>query len=244
MSMLLATRRAATPTPRSHPLAIEAAGLQLDGRRGRVYGPIDLAIEPGTITLVTGRAGTGRTALLLTLVGRLRPNRSSRLSVLGRRLPGRTIGVQHRTAAVGFAGLDDLDEEVTVAATVRERQAWLARWYRIVREPDDACVREACERVFGDSRPPRAKERIHELDEAANLQLRLALAMLSRPELIVVDDIDSLHDTDGRRRVWESLRELSADGVTIVVSATSAGELARLGWDTLPTHLCLPTTSN
>ena len=219
---------------------VRATALQLDGRRGRVFGPVDLELAPGTLTLVTGRAGSGKTSLLLTLVGRLRPNRGSDLVVLGRPLPARAAGVQRRSAAVGVHGLDDLDEEVTVAATIREREAWLAPWYRIVRPPDDERVAQVCAEVFGRNPVPRGRQLIHELDEAANLQLRLALALLSDPQLVVVDDIDALHDTGSRRLVWESLRALTRRGVTVVTAAAAAGELTRPGWDTLPNHVALP----
>lgn len=220
---------------------VRARRLQLDGRRGRIYGPVDLAIAAGSLNLVTGPAGSGKTSLLLTLVGRMRPDRGSDLEVLGRRLPVHAQAVQRRSSAVGVHGLDDLDEEVTVGAAVRERQAWLARWYQVVRTPDDARVAAVCEPVFGDNPAPRAKQLVHELDEADNLMLRIALAMLSRPQLLVVDDIDSLHDTDGRRRVWEALHGLADAGTTIVVSATGAGELSRLGWAVLPNHFPLST---
>ncbi len=220
---------------------IRASALQLDGRRGRIFGPVDLDIAPGSLTLVTGPSGSGKTSLLLTLVGRLRPNRGSELTVLGRRLPARAVGVQRRSAAVGVHGLDDLDEEVSVAATIREREAWLAPWHRIVRTPDEARVTEVCAEVFGRNPVPGGRQLVHELDEAANLQLRLALALLSDPQLVVVDDIDALHDTECRRLVWESLRTLTRRGVTVVTSATTAGELSRLGWDTLPNHIPLPS---
>ncbi len=220
--------------------AVRASGLQLDGKRGRIYGPVDLQLESGTLNLVTGAAGSGKTSLLLTLVGRMRPNRGSELVVLGRRLPARAAGVQRRSAAVGIHGLDDLDEEVTVAAAVREREAWLARWYRLVRTPDDDRIAAVCADVFGRNDVPRAKQLIHQLDEASNLQLRLALAMLSDPQLVVVDDIDALHDTESRRLVWESLRSLTESGVTVIASASTDRELSRLGWDTLPTHIALP----
>jgi ABC-type multidrug transport system ATPase subunit len=222
-------------------LAVRAHQLQLDGRRGRVFGPVDLAIPSGSLTLVTGRSGVGKTSLLLTIVGRLKPNRGSDLDVLGRRLPVHARGVQHRSGAVGIHGLDDLDEEVTVGATVREREAWLAPWYRVVRHPDDATVAKICAPVFGDSPPPKSRQLVHELDEADNLLLRIALALMSSPQLLVVDDIDALHDTDGRRRVWEALNGLTDLGVTVVVSAASAGELSRLGWARLPQHIALAT---
>jgi len=222
-------------------LAVAATSLQLDGNRGRIFGPVDLAIEPGSLNLITGAAGAGKTSLLLTLVGRMRPNRGSDLTVLGRPLPRRAPSVQRRSAAVGVHGLDDLDENVTVAATVREREAWLARWYRIVRTPDDAHVADICASVFGHSPAPRAKQLIHELDEVENLRLRLALAMLSTPELVVVDDVDALHDLDSRRRLWESLRVLTERGVTVIAAASTSGDLARLGWADLPNHIALPS---
>ena len=233
----------APPAPAVDTTAVRASGLQLDGTRGRIYGPVDLDIAPATLNLVTGPSGSGKTSLLLTLVGRMRPNRGSDLVVLGRQLPARATGVQRRSAAVGVHGLDDLDEEVTVAAAVREREAWLARWYRIVRTPDDGRVAEVCSQVFGRNDLPRARQLIHQLDETSNLQLRLALAMLSDPELVVVDDIDALHDTDSRRLVWESLRTLTEHGVTVIASASTDRELSRLGWDTLPTHLALPAVA-
>lgn len=221
--------------------AVQAHALQLDGKRGRIFGPVDLELAPGSITLVTGRAGSGKTSLLLTLVARMKPNRGSDLTVLGRKLPAGRRSVQLRSAAVGVHGLDDLDEEVTVGATLREREAWLAPWYRLVRTPDDARVAEVCAPVFGDLPAPTAKTLIHQLHEADNLLFRLTLAMLSKPELIVVDDIDSLHDTDGRRRVWECLHGIADTGVTVVVAAAAAGELSRLGWAVLPQHVALPT---
>lgn len=227
--------------PKIEGLAIEARGLQLDGKRGRVYGPLDLSIAPGTVTLLTGRGGTGKTSLLLTLAGRLTPNPGGDVTVLGHRLPREARAVQQRSAATGFAGLDDLDEEVTVGATIREREAWLAPWFTMVRTPTDERVAEICSDVFGDAEVPLARQLVHELDEAANLQLRIALALLSNPALVVVDDIDQLHDTAGRAQVWQSLRHLGERGITVVAAASSSTELDRLDWGTLPGHVALST---
>ena len=55
----------APPTP-----AVAARGLALHGPRGRVYGPVDLDVAPGTLVVLQGAQGSGRTSLLLTLPGR------------------------------------------------------------------------------------------------------------------------------------------------------------------------------
>lgn len=221
-------------------LAVRARRLSLHAGRGHIYGPVDLTIPAHSLTLVTGTAGSGRTSLLLTIAGRMKPDRTGELVVLGHRLPAEARAVQLRSAAVGIHGLDDLDEEVTVAATVRERLAWVSPWYRRVRTPDDARIAELCRPVFGDREVPAGRTLVHDLHETDNLLLRLALAMLGAPDLIVLDDVDSLHDTEGRRQVWEALHGLTDAGVTVVVSATSPGELSRLGWAVLPQHVALP----
>ena len=223
--------------PRS---AVFARNLHLDGPRGRVYGPIDLDVPAGTVTVVTGRAGSGRTALLLTLTGRLKPSPDSELVVLGHELPREARDLQLRSSAIGIHGLDDLDEEVSVGASVRERLAWLAPWYKIIHRATDETVREVCAPVFGDLPIPTKHTVVHELDELSNLLLRVSLAMLSDPEIIVLDEVDQLHDPVLRDLAWERLEVLAEQGVTVIASASSTQELERPQWRTEPQHLALP----
>ena len=42
-------------------VAVVARNLHLTGKRGPVYGPIDLTVRTGELLLVTGPAGSGRT---------------------------------------------------------------------------------------------------------------------------------------------------------------------------------------
>lgn len=220
-------------------LAVRARDLRLDGKRGRIYGPLDLDLEAGSLTVLTGRAGTGKTSLLLSVTGRMNPS-AGELTVLGYELPRQARSIQHRTSAMGIAGLDDLDEEVSVGACVRERQAWLAKPWKIVRSPDDESVARVCAPAFGDLPVPRAGEIVHELPEASNLLLRIALAMLSKPQLIVVDEIDQLHDLGERDLIWHRLEAIAASGLTVVTAASGAAELDRVRWTRPPLHVALP----
>ena len=53
------------------------------GPSGPVYGPIDLDVDAGGVTVLVGPSGVGRIALLMTLAGRMRPESGS-LTVFGR----------------------------------------------------------------------------------------------------------------------------------------------------------------
>ncbi len=52
--------------------ALVARGIRMSGPWGPVYGPIDLDVDAGGVTVLVCPAGTGRTALLMTLAGRMR----------------------------------------------------------------------------------------------------------------------------------------------------------------------------
>ncbi|MBU4214247.1 MAG: AAA family ATPase [Actinobacteria bacterium] len=229
--------RAAVETT-SHP-AVRAQNLSLHTRRGVVYGPVDLTIEPGTLTVVQAPQGGGRSSLLLTLAGRMRPDSSSRLTVLGERLPAGTRRVQRRSAIAGFAGIDQLDDSVTVADAVRERLTWMSPWYRRVPRPDQATVDALIAPVFGPRPHPRAATVIWDLDEVDSMLLRIALAFASRPELLVVDDIDQVHDDQRRQTLWSCLEALAATGTTVVASIASLDEVSRMSWQTPPAQVSL-----
>ncbi len=216
------------------PPAVTARALQLHADRGPVYGPLDLDISAGTLTLVQGAQGAGRTSLLLTLAGRMVPDAPSDLVVLGHRLPGRRALVQREVALAGFAGVDDLDDSVTVGSHVRERLAWLSPWYRRSTRADQATVDALLSPVFGDLPVPDVQTVCWHLDEVEALLLRIALAMAQRPGLLVVDDVDQVHDPARRRIVWRRLEALAATGVTVVATCADPDEATGTAWTVLP----------
>ena len=214
--------------------AVTALALQLHGDRGPVFGPVDLEVAAGTLTLVQGPQGAGRTSLLLALAGRMVPDPSSELVVLGRRLPAQRTLTQREVALAGFTGIDELDDSVTVGAHVRERLAWLAPWYRRAPRAGQAIVDGVLLPIFGDLPVPGAGTVVWHLDEVDALLLRIALATAQRPRLLVVDDVDQVHDRARRRIVWDRLAALAATGVTVVASCADPDEAVGTRWTVLP----------
>lgn len=238
----------ASPTPAADaptslaaaPPVVRARGLALHGPRGRVYGPVDLDVSPGTLVVVQGAQGSGRTSLLLTLAGRMVPDADADLRVLGHHLPRERRAVQRLAAVAGFGGIDDLDQSVTVGALVRERLAWLGPWYRRQPRPTQRTLDAVLAPAFGDRPVPAPGTVAWDLDEVDAMLLRIGLALLQRPRLLVVDDVDQVLDDARRQVVWTRLEQLAAGGVTVVAACASADEVTRTRWSAPPAVVVLP----
>lgn len=220
-------------------VAVQARGLQLHGSRGAVYGPLDLDLPTGGLVVLQGPQGGGRSSLLLTLAGRMVPDGGSQLTVLGESLPRHRRAVQRRAALAGFAGIDDLDGSVTVDATVRERLAWLSPWYARAPRVDQRTFRRLAAPVFGPRPLPQVETMVWDLDEVDAMLLRVTLAMAQQPDLLLVDDVDQVHDSTRRQTVWSCLEALTTSGTTVVAAVASLDELARMRWAAPPTQITL-----
>ena len=223
------------------PSAVVATGLTLHGPRGLVYGPVDLALPVGKMLIVQGPQGAGRSCLLLTLAGRMVPDRGSELTVLGYHLPKARTQVQRRAGVAGFAGIDDLDEAVRVADIVRERLAWLPGWSRRVPKVTQRTFAALAEPIWGERPIPRIAAMIWDLDEVDVMLLRITLAMAQHPDLLLVDDVDQVHDSVRRQVVWSRLEALAALGTTVIASVSSLGEAAAMSWTSSPHQFHLST---
>lgn len=229
----------AAPTPPAP--AVRARGLVLTGTRGPVYGPVDLDLPTGVLTVVQGPQGAGRSSLLLTLAGRMVPDRGSELTVLGEDLPRRRAVVQRRAAVAGFAGVDELDDSVTVGDVTRERLAWLSPWFRWTGRVSQERFAALAAPVFGERPLPRVQTVIWDLDEVDAMLLRVTLALAQQPDLLVVDDVDQVHDSGRRQTVWTRLEALAAAGTTVIASVASLDEVARMRWWAAPEVVNLAT---
>ncbi|PWC05670.1 hypothetical protein DCE94_05285 [Agromyces badenianii] len=200
-------------------IIVRAHDLALHSKRGAVYGPVNVVADDG-LTVLHGPAGSGRTSLLLTLAGRMKPT-SGVAEVLGHELPRRARPVQRATAIAGFQGIDTLEESVTVGAAIRERAAWLAPWWAIVRRTDDAELRRVLAPVFGHVPLPTADTLIWDLDEVQTVLLRIALAMMSEPKLLFFDQIEQLQAPAARLVLWQRLDAITRAGTAVVASAAA-----------------------
>ncbi|WP_432506369.1 ATP-binding cassette domain-containing protein [Kineococcus arenarius] len=228
-------------TGRHVELAVRARDLTLRSGGRDVLTGVDVDVPVGSMLVVRGRAGSGKTSLLLTLAGRMRPT-SGTLRVLGHDLPAQARAVRRRAALAEVRGVNDLDDALTVEQHVAERlvlhQPWWRPWTGRGRVDE---LLDRVERTFDVPAAPGAvpgaaapglhrREFVSDVDPLERMALGVVLALVGRPDVLVVDDVDSLRRVEDRRRAWAALtalRRTSAAPLTVVASCTDDPDLPR-----------------
>jgi ABC-type dipeptide/oligopeptide/nickel transport system ATPase subunit len=203
-------------TDEEHQLpAITARAITMRGPWGPVYGPLDLEVQQGGVTALIGPAGPGRTAVLMTLAGRMKPVAGS-LEVLGRT---RATAIFEHSALAGIEELDAVNESVMVRDIVTEQLRWNAPWYRLIRRADGADLARVCAPVFGPLAPPDLDAYVDQLTELDALLLRIALVNTDTPPLLVVGSLDQVDEDGARAELVRRLVELGERQTVVTASA-------------------------
>lgn len=203
---------------------LEILGATVRGARGAVFGPLD-ATSFAPITVVLGNRGSGRTSLLLSAAGRMRINHGT-VKVCG--IDARTHAAQVRrlTGIAGFDAIDLLESGATVAESIRERLTWISPWYRRVPRLAQEDVTRTLRPVFGHLPQPGANTLIRDITEAQELLVRISLALLEGPRVIVVDDLDDVKDPSERAAVADRITALTGEGIVFILGSADERDLA------------------
>jgi ABC-type multidrug transport system ATPase subunit len=184
--------------------ALSAHKLALSSRRQRVFSAVSFEAERGSLVAILGPAGSGRTALLLTLSGRMR-GWTGRALVRGIDAAHHPSRVRREVGLGLIAGINDLAQALTPAQHVAEQHAFISRRER---SAGDVLARTALDSV--------ADVQVKYLDAEQRIRLGIALALVRDVSVLVVDDLDATLDAEERARVLQLLRALSTDGLTVV----------------------------
>lgn len=212
---------------------VSAEALGLKGPRGWAFRGVTLDAAPGSLIAVEGPSGSGRTCLLLALTGRMKPTEGV-ATVAGFKLPRQMAGLRRVSAVANVTGVTDLEPALTVGEHLRERALLQSRFgdsLRQVLRPRAQRAYEARLRVDAalaaagldlETLPKGSRTAVRDLERPQELRLSLALALLGRPRLLGVDDVDMKLSDAERTEIWALLRSLTRAGTTVVAVCRTA----------------------
>jgi ABC-type multidrug transport system ATPase subunit len=202
------TAPAAMRLPRTD--ATRAAAIELRdlnrqfGGRPALRG-VSLHVEEGTVHALLGPNGAGKTTLLRILTGLVTPS-SGDVSILG--LPLGSRGLQSR---IGFIPSGDRTFYLRISG--RENLVFFARLHGFRRREAGDRADAALESV---GLTEAARLRVNAYSHGMQKRLSIARALLTEPEVLLVDEATHDLDPHGAVRVRELVAALAARNTTVL----------------------------
>ncbi|NUR47292.1 MAG: ATP-binding cassette domain-containing protein [Hamadaea sp.] len=198
--------------------AVHAEGLVKAFGDFRAVAGVDLRIEQGEIYGVLGPNGAGKTTML-KMLATLLPIDGGRAEIFGvdvRREPHRTrqlLGVTGQYASV--------DENLTA-----NENLWLfGRLQGVSSRTARATASQLLEQ-FG--LQEAANKPISQFSGGMRRRLDLAASLITRPPLIFLDEPTTGLDPRTRGQMWDTIRQLVADGCTVLLTTQYLDEADQL----------------
>lgn len=160
---------------------------------------IDVEISAGETVALLGPNGAGKSTTIDMMLGLLAPDDGT-VSVFG--------GSPSEAVARGAVGAMLQTGALIRDLSVRELIAMIASLYPVPLDVDEVLELTGVSEIAG--------QRTQKLSGGQTQRVRFAVALVSNPELLVLDEPTVAMDVEGRRDFWATMRAFAARGKTIV----------------------------
>jgi lipooligosaccharide transport system ATP-binding protein len=187
------------------------------GSREVVCG-IDLELRAGECFGLLGPNGAGKTTTLRLALGLSEPDSGS-ISLLDHPIPQNAREARLRVGVL--PQMDNLDPDFTVF----ENLLVYGRYFGL---PDAQISSRIPQLLQFAGLEGRADSRIQALSGGMKRRLSLARSLINDPDLLVLDEPTTGLDPQARHLIWERLKQLAAQGKTILLTTHFMDEAERL----------------
>ena len=199
--------------------AIEAAGLvKRFGKKTLAVDGVDLAVRPGTVLGLLGPNGAGKTTVVRMLATLLAPD-AGHASVCGADIVRQADRVRELIGLTGqYAAVDE-------DLTGFENLLLIGRLLEVPRAEAKRRSDELLERFdLADA----AGRSVKTYSGGMRRRLDLAASLVQRPQVLFLDEPTTGLDPRSRSEVWAMIRELVAEGTTVLLTTQYLDEADRL----------------
>lgn len=182
----------------------ETPAIRLSGLR-KTFGSltavdgVDLTVRPGEVVALLGPNGAGKSTTIDLALGLARPSAGT-AELFG--------GDPRRAIRDGRVGAMLQGGALLPTLTVAESVALVAAAHKHPLSVAEALERARCTEI--------AKQRVARLSGGQMQRARFAVAVVSNPDLLFLDEPTAAMDVEARRTFWVSMREFTAEGRTVV----------------------------
>ncbi len=194
--------------------AVWCSGLRKRYRRQTAVDGVSFTVGRGEVVGLLGPNGAGKTSVIKILLGLVRPDAGEVL------LLGRPATDPQARARVGYLPELFRYQPWLTAAEV------LALHIRLARATVPAEERRECLALVGLA--DRADDRVGGFSKGMQQRLGLAVALVARPELVLLDEPTSALDPLGRADVRDLLLTLKERQVAVLLNSHLIGEVERV----------------
>ena len=196
-------------------LVIDVTGVtkRFDGKT--VVNAIDLQVRRGEIYGFLGPNGSGKSTFIRTLCGLLTPD-GGHGTCLGYDLLTQQSEIKRHVGYMTqrFSYYEDL--------TIRENLDFIARIYDVPDRP--AAVEHSLARLGLQN---RSAQLAGQLSGGWKQRLALAACLIHSPQLLLLDEPTAGVDPKARREFWDEIYQLTADGLTVLITTHYMDEAER-----------------
>jgi ABC-2 type transport system ATP-binding protein len=198
--------------------AVEVRGLRKSYGATAVLDGIDLTVEPGTVLALLGPNGAGKTTTVRILATLLRPDGGTA------RIGGHDV-VAEPDAVRSLIRLTGQCAAVDDQQTGRENLVMVGQLWHLGRRGARARATELLERF---DLVDAADRRVETWSGGMRRRLDLATSLVTTPRVLFLDEPTSGLDPTSRSTVWQVVRDLVADGITVLLTTQYLEEADRL----------------
>jgi lipooligosaccharide transport system ATP-binding protein len=199
-------------------LLLQATGLTKRFGDFTAVDGIDFAVQQGEAFGFLGPNGAGKSCTM-KMIGCVSPATGGELRLFGQ--DPATHGPQIRARLGVVPQKDNLDEELTVQENI-----WIyGRYFGLSRSE----VRSRATELLAFAQlTDRATSKVEPLSGGMKRRLTIARSLISRPEILLLDEPTTGLDPQARHALWDRLFRLKRSGVTLVLTTHFMDEAEQL----------------